>query len=201
MNGILGKIASLKTLEKLELDNKKLILIILIFVIFLYADFNFLLKIQLAALKTSEPKIASLKKDFDNLRKDLVKMQELKKKQIEPGQKTLLRLKKIISSEQLTSLLQDLSNIANKNDIKIEQIKPSKEGQALKQGKIALIDKFQPVLITLDLTCDYHHLGKFINDIEDGENYVAIQGMKIKSQPNEYFKQKVNLVLKTYVKK
>lgn len=201
MNDILGKIAFLKTLEKLELDNKKLILIILIFVIFLYADFNFLLKIQLAALKTSEPKIASLKKDFDNLRKDLVKMQELKKKQIAPGQKTLLRLKKIISSEQLTSLLQDLSNIANKNDIKIEQIKPSKEGQALKQGKIAGIDKFQLVLITLDLTCDYHHLGKFINDIEDGENYVAIQAMKIKSQPNEYFKQKVNLVLKTYVKK
>lgn len=201
MRDILAKIASLKIPEKLELDNKKLILVILIFVIFLYADFNFLLKMQLAALKTSGPKIAGLKKDFDNLRKDLVKMQELKKKQIAPGQKTLLRLKKIISSEQLTSLLQDLSNIANKDDIKIEQIKPSKEGQALKQEKIAGMDKFQPVLITLDLTCDYHHLGKFINDIEDGENYVAIQGMKIKSQPNEYFKQKVSLVLKTYVKK
>lgn len=201
MRGILAKVSSLKMLEKLDLDNKKLIMIIMILLIFLYLDYNFLLKLQFAALKTSEPKILSLKKDLDNLSKDLEKMQELKKKQIVPDQKALSKIKKIVPSEQLASLLQDLSNIANKNDIMIEQIKPSKEAQGPKQEKIVGIDKFQPVLITLDLTCDYHHLGKFINDIEEGQTYILVQGMKIKSQPGEYFKQKVNLLLKTYVKK
>mgnify|MGYP001593020126 CR=1 FL=1 len=128
-------------------------------------------------------------------------MAELKKKQIGPSQKTSVKIKKIISSEKLVSLLQDLSDIDNKNEVKIEQIKPFKDSQIAKQDKIAGIDNLQPVLITLDLTGDYHHFGKFINDIEGAQVFIAVQSMKISSGAGEYFKQKVNLVLRTYVKK
>jgi len=201
MNELLGKLMPLKALETLELDNKKIFLILLICIIFLYLDFSFIFKSQLQALKTTEPKIAALKRNLGNFKKDMLKMDELKKKQIEPAQKSAEKLKKIISSEQLPFLLQDLSDIANKNDVKIEQIKPSKDSQISKQDKIAGIDKLQPVLITLDLAGDYHHFGKFINDIEGAQAFIAVQGMKISSPKDEYFRQKVSLVLRTYVKK
>lgn len=201
MNELLGKLIPLKALETLELDNKKIFLILVICIIFLYLDFSFIFKSQLGALKITEPKIAALKRDLGNFKKDMLKMDELKKKQIEPAQKSAEKLKKIISSEQLAGLLQDLSDIANKNDIKIEQIKPSKNSQIPQKDKIAGIDKLQPVLITLDLTGDYHHFGKFLNDIEGAQVFIAVQNMKISSGAGEYFKQKVNLVLRTYVKK
>lgn len=201
MNELLVKLIPLKALERLGLDNKKIFLIVLICIIFLYFDFSLIFKSQLQGLKTTEPKIAALKRDLDNFKKDATKMAELKNKQIEPAQKAAVKIKKIISSGQLVSLLQDLSDIANKNDVKIEQIKPSKDSQISKQDKIAGIDKLQPVLITLDLTADYHHLGEFISDIEGAQAFIAVQSMKIAPRAGEYFKQKVNLVLRTYVEK
>lgn len=197
----LKRLIPLKALERLELDNKKIFLILLICVIFFYMDFSFIFKSQLQALKITEPKISALKRDLDNLTKETAKMEELKKKQIEPAQKSAVKIKKIISSEQLAGLLQDLSDIANRNSLKIEQIKPSKDSQISKQGKIEGTDKLQPVLITLDLTGDYHHFGKFINDIEGAQAFIAVEGMKISSLQGEYFTQKINLVLRTYVKK
>ena len=200
MKAILEKLSALRALERLELDNKKIILIILFSVFVLYLDINFVFKNQLQALEKIEPVIVGLKKDLENLKSDLGKMQELKKKQIEPSQKAL-KAKKIIPSEQLASLLQNLSDIANKNDVKIEQIKPVKDTQISKQDKLPGMDKFQPVLITLGLTSDYHNLGKFINDIESGQIFISVESAKITSQQADFFKQKVNLVLKTYVKK
>ncbi|MEK6727591.1 MAG: type 4a pilus biogenesis protein PilO [Candidatus Omnitrophota bacterium] len=202
MNGLfLKKLIPFKALERLGLDKKKIFLIALICIIFLYLDFSLIFKSQIQALKTTEPKIAVLKRDLDNFKKDTAKMEELKKKQIEPVQKAAAKIKKIISSEQLAILLQDLSDIANKNEVKIEQIKPSKDSQTSKQDKVAGIGNLQPVLITLDLTGDYHHFGKFINDIEGAQSFIAVQSMKISSGAGEYFKQKVNLVLRVYVKK
>lgn len=200
MKAILEKLSALKALETLELDNKKIILVILFSVLLLYLDINFVFKNQLGALKKIEPAIVGLKKNLENLKSDLVKMQELKKKQIGPPEKAV-KAKKIIPSEQLASLLQNLYEIANKNDVKIEQIKPAKDTQISKQDKLPGMDKFQPVLITLDLESDYHNLGKFINDIENGKIFISVQSAKITSQQADFFKQKVNLVLRTYVKK
>lgn len=200
MKAILEKLSALKALETLELDNKKIILVILFSVLVLYLDINFVFKNQLGALKKIEPTIVGLKKNLENLKSDLVKMQELKKKQIGPPEKAV-KAKKIIPSEQLASLLQNLSDIANKNDVKIEQVKPAKDTQISKQDKLPGMDKFQPVLITLDLESDYHNLGKFINDIENGKIFISVQSAKITSQQADFFKQKVNLVLRTYVKK
>lgn len=201
LSGLLEKLGALKGLERLGLDNKKIALLVFICALFLYLDFSLVFKSQMRALKTTAPKIAALKRDLDNLAKDTARMRELKKKQAEPEQKTAVKLKKIISSQQLVSLLKDLSDIANKNEVKLEQIKPSKDTQIAKQDKIAGIDKLQPILITLNLTGDYHHFGKFINDIENGEVFIAVQSMKIASGQGQYFKQKVSLVLRTYVKK
>lgn len=200
MKAILEKLSALKALETLELDNKKIILVILFSVLVLYLDINFVFKNQLGALKKIEPAIVGLKKNLENLKSDLVKMQELKKKQIGPPEKAV-KAKKIIPSEQLASLLQNLSDIANKNNVKIEQIKPAKDTQISKQDKLPGMDKFQPVLITLDLESDYHNLGKFINDIENGKIFISVQSAKITTQQADFFKQKVNLVLSTYVKK
>jgi len=184
-------------LNKLALDNKKIFLIIFIFLIVIYLDFTFVIKIQLGDLRTQEPKIIKLKKDLDALQSGLAKMQDLKNKQRQTSQKLLSKAKKIISGEQIPGVLQDISSTANKNNVNIVQIKPIKESKAL----ASQTGKFSTLLIALDLFCDYHSLGKFINDLENAPIFMAVENMKITSQPADYLRQKVNLVLRTYVSK
>ena len=153
-------------------------------------------RLQLGALKKLEPKITKLRKDLGALDKGLIIMRDFKNKHKE----TLTRSKKIIPEDQIDYILQELSIIAKNDDVKIIQMKPVKEPQAKPvNGAVAL--RYAPLSINLDLVCDYHHLGKFINNLENAEILFAVESMRITRQENNYFQQKVSLVLKTYVKK
>lgn len=188
-------------LDKIQLDNRKISLIILACLIIIYLDFTFLLKLQLQSIKKVQPKIIRLKKDLDDLTKGLDSMQNLNNEQLEARQKILSKTKRIVSEDQVDSLLQIVSDMANKNNVVVLQMKPSREPQGPKQKKTPEMEKFIPILISLDLSCDYHQLGKFINDLENAQTFIAVQDLKILPQPADYLKQKLSVVLKTYVTK
>ena len=188
---------SLKVWDKLALDNKRMLIFVPIcLIIIIYVDIISITRLQLVALKKLEPKITKLQKDLGALDKGLIIMRDFKNKHKE----TLARSKKIIPEDQIDYILQELSIIAKNDDIKIIQMKPVKEPQANPvKGAVAL--RYAPLSINLDLVCDYHHLGKFINDSENAEILFAVESMRITRQENNYFQQKVSLMLKTYVKK
>lgn len=186
-------------LNDLKLDKKKIYLIILASAILIYLDFTFVIGREIQNIKNIQPKTAKLEKDLDTLNKDLAKIQELKNKQAENNQK-LPKVKKIILDSETVSLLQNISQLANKDAIQIIQIKSSKEAQVT-QDKPTSADKFTPLVITLDLMSDYHHFGKFINDLENSQTFIAVQSFKINYQQADYIKQRISLVLKTYVTK
>lgn len=183
------------------LDKKKILLIIMLIGLIIYIDFTFLIKLQLQGIKAPASKIIKLKKDLDNLNKDLSAMQNLKQRQ-PTGEKQAIPVepKEIISEEQVLSLLQDINNIANKYNIKIMQVKPSRELKA-KESKAFGTLKLTPFIITLDLACDYHRLGSFINGLENDRVFMAVEELKITGSPDNPLQQKVSLALKTYVKK
>ena len=180
-------------------ENQKKILIIIVCVIILYVDFNYLLKAQTKNLNSIAPKISRLKNDLNNLTRDLNNMRELKKKQASSVQKAIIKSTRVISETQIIDLLQDISDLANKNNVKITQIRPLREvpGAKLTLGS----EKFLPLFIHLELVCDYHNLGRFINQLENAQVFMVVQEFKIQAQPADYLKQKVMLVLRTYVNK
>lgn len=190
---LLEELKKINLIEKFALDNKKITLIIIITVMFLYLDFNYLLKAQMSGTKKSAEGIVKLKNDFKALDLGLKSMQGIKSEQKNLLQK---KAKKIISDFQLASLLQDISKIGNANNIRILQIKPSRDTQ-----KAAAALKFSPVTINLDLICGYHDLGKFINNLENNQAFISIESFKIEARSEEALKQRVSLTLKTYVKK
>lgn len=186
-------------LNKFELDNKKIYLIILVFIILVFLDFTFVIGRQLQNIKNIQPKIIKLKKDLDTLNRDLAKIQELKNKQAGANQKPASKAKKIISDSETVSLLQDISEVANIDGVQIMQIRSSKETRSIQEG--LSMDKFTPLIITLDLVSNYHRFGKFINDLENSQTFIAVQSFRINSQQSDYIKQRISLVLKTYVSK
>jgi len=192
MNNLMNKL--------LELDRKKLILVVLAFIMFIYVDFAFLIGKQWQNIQTLQPKIAKLTKDIDTLTKDLERVKLLKNKQVETNQKIISKAKKSISEAEIISLLKSVSALAKKDGVQIIQIRSSKDAQ-FGQEKIAPTDKFIPIYIILDLITDYHRLGNFMNNLEDSQTFIAVQSFKIDSNQTDYMKQSINLVLKTYVTK
>ncbi|MEW6101528.1 MAG: type 4a pilus biogenesis protein PilO [Candidatus Omnitrophota bacterium] len=177
-------------------DKKKLLAISLVAVAIVYIDVNFLLKAQVSANKSMESRAIKLKGDLDALGRDYKRMQEFKRELSVSKNKNYPKAKTIIAEEQLVSLLEAISNAANKNSVQISQIKPVKE--AVKNQSSS---KFSVLLINIELFSDYHKLGSFINDLEKNEILIAVANMKIIRSPQDYMKQKVSLTLKTYVKK
>jgi len=181
-------------------ENQKKILVMIVCVAALYIDFNYILKAQFQGLKNVELKAAKIKDDLDKLNRDLSNMQVLKnKKSSEDARGAGGKSLRILTEGQLADLLEDISTQANKLNITINQIRPSRESQAAKA--ITPGDKFIPLLINLDLVCDYHNLGKFINILENSPVFMAVQELKISTQLPDYLKQKVILTLRTYESK
>jgi Tfp pilus assembly protein PilO len=186
-------------LANIQLDKQKKILIVIFFALIVYVDMGFILKAQMAGLNSLKPKIARLKNDLTTLNRDLENMRVIKNKQNQDAQKAVIKSSKVLTESQVSELLQEISSEANKFDIKIVQIRPSREIQTAKP--VIPGDKFTAFLINLDLICDYHNLGKFINELENSLVFMGMQELKITTQLPDYMKQRVKLVLKTYVTK
>jgi len=197
MKKLLNKLSAFDV-HNIELDKKKIFFIILFCLIIVYLDFSFLMKMQIKTFKDLGGKITKLKVDYDSLNRDLAEMQGVKNKQAQIPDGFFSQAKRIISEEEVVSLLQDISEMAKKNNVQIAQMKPYNEPRALQNKTTA--NKFTPVLIALDLTSDYHSLGGFINDLENGQTFICVQELKIASQQKDNLKQKANLLLKTHVR-
>lgn len=189
----------LKFQEKLGADAPKAIGAILFFlVIASYLDFNYVINAQIKGIKDIGPKIVKMRGDLKTLEKDLKKMQDLQKKKAGTQQEAARHMKKFTREQDLPVLLKNISDLANKYGIRVSQIKPSKE---TRQKNVKDQPKVDVLLINLDLTGGYHAIGRFINDLENAEDFIAVQQLTIAALPQDVMKQQVNLVLKTYVKK
>lgn len=185
-------------IKKITIEDKKvLMLIVLVSLVIFYLDYSFVLRPQLQSIKKISSNIVNKKKDIGTLRKELAELANLKAKRLSQG-KEPAKIKEFITEEQVPLLLKEISDIANKNQVRINQIKPSKG--ATQDAKQLKLEKSFTVLIALDLTADYHKLGSFLNDLEENKTYFSVEEIKITPNANDLFHQGVKLVLKTNVK-
>jgi hypothetical protein len=181
------------------LNKQKKIIIAVCLVLIAYVDGASILKAQRAGISRLDPKIARLNADLANLKTGLEKMRLARENPGSSVQKKAARSLRILAQSQISELLQEISTAANKFDIKITQLRPSRQAQ--KEKSAPGQDKLIPMLINLDMTCDYHNLGRFIQALENSAVFMGVQELEISTQLPDYMKQKVALVLKTYVTK
>lgn len=186
----------MESLNNLELDNKKIALIVLVSLVILYLDYTFVISLQLKNMGNLKPKIEKLERDLNTFNKDWSNINNLKTKQV----KSDIKAKVIITEEELPALLEQISNFANKNNMRIMQIKPSKDIKS-KEDKAVLAAKLTPLFITLDVTGTYHNVGAFVNDLENADQLLIIQELKIRREQTDNLKENASLLVKTYVKK
>lgn len=178
-------------INKIRVDNKKLILIGLLCVIVVYIDYSFILKPQVSGINSAKNKIKKITAELGTFNKEASSGAALNNEQDKgPGLK-----KELITQDQLPQLLEEISQAANKNNIRIMQITP------LQNVKPASSAGSKAITIKLELIAGYHGLGGFVNDLENSAKFLMLDGLKIKREQADLTKEAVSLELKTYVKK
>ncbi|MBU1905412.1 MAG: hypothetical protein KJ923_00225, partial [Candidatus Omnitrophica bacterium] len=90
--------------DRLGLDNKKVLVIFLVFGFLIYFDISYVLKGQLSGIQVGKPKIEKLQKDLDGLVADLNKMKRLENVQIS-AKGEVQKVKEFVSANELVGLL------------------------------------------------------------------------------------------------
>ena len=190
---------ALPKLSEIKLNQQAKVLLVIWCVGMVYLDATFIMKPQLSFSAKLSSQIAKYKSDTAKFEKDTLEMRKIKSNPAQMNVKAK-GIRKIITEAEVGDLLQNISDLANKLDVKILQIRPVKDNVAIAE-KVPGLERFAPLTIVLDTVSDYHQLGKFINSLETGDIYIKISEIKVFAQQGEYFKQKASLVIKTYVKK
>jgi Tfp pilus assembly protein PilO len=193
----------------LKKNKQKLILAVIIAVAFVLFDIAFVMKAQVRSMGALGQRISKLKKDIEVVRKDLSLMRKNEK------EKDTRQTSKVYTEGEISFLLQDIASLANENQIDVMQITQSKDtkqqekaqnvkGGAKSKSKPQAEQKaqgFVSVAIKLDLTCTYHDLGIFLNQLEKGQQPLFAEDLRITRDPENYLREKAYLTLRTYVRK
>lgn len=189
--------------NELKQNKQKLILAAVIAAAAVLLDISFVMKAQVSSIGSLGKKVTKLKMDIEGVKKDKVLMRK-NEQQIETQENI-----KIYTEEEIPLLLQDISSLANDNQIDVRQISPQSR-EVKKQEQVKGKAKAKPeqktvnsisVAIKLDLGCSYHNLGVFLDQLERAEQPLFAQELRISRDPSKYMKQNASITLVTYVKK
>lgn len=189
----------IEKIRGLKLDNRKMLLIALICLVIFYMDFNYLIRMQFAGIRALSPKVARLKNDIKGLEKDLSRFRDMERRGSPGVDAADASLKQIVHEDRLLILLQEVSDLANKNGVRIMQISTSADAKAREETIAG--ERLMPVNINLNLLCDYHSFVKFADGLGSLRYFIDTEDIKIARNERDYLMQNVNLTLKTYARK
>lgn len=163
-------------ISKIDEKNRHYLLIGALLFIFLL-DYFILMRPQLVTLTKINPEIKLLSQDIEKAREDIGKLgfyqAEVKRLEGQLAQTS----QKVKSREEVSIVLEQISRLANQNNIRIEQIMPFIEEQ-----KVLLEDKkrtYYALPILVQAKAGYHDFGRFINQLEKGDLFLYVTSFSI----------------------
>jgi len=184
-------------------DEKKKLLELLVLVgIFvlagLIAYYNLLLKPQFSSLIVANREFSALKRSV-NTGKGLIVNEDRIRRQFEEIKKQAgLLEKRFPGQDEISSLLEDFSNIAESSGVKILKIRPLQASDGISEAGTGgkLYSRF-PILI--EARASYHQFGMFVNKLENMERFIGIDGIDIKARSEEPRRHDIKLRVSTFL--
>jgi len=150
----------------------------------LIVDYLVVMQFQLRTLSTLSPKIKSLSNELNGTENNIQRLPQYKK-EIERLSALLERINiKIRTKEEVPMILENISVIANRNGVRIEQIMPDTTTMdPILQNESGA---YYSIPIVVEAKSGYHALGHFLNDLEKEGALLSIPDFTIghnKSEP------------------
>lgn len=119
----------------------------------------------------------------------------LKKKATEYKNKIEVYEKKLPAQREIPNLLENLSKMARNANITIVGITPV----TLKSQKEKTVQVYQEIPILITARSGYHELGRFLSNLENGDRFMKVVGINIKTNAATPKKHDIDLTVHTYV--
>ena len=104
------------------------------------------------------------------------------------------------SESELPELLEHLSRVAEKSEVEIVEISPTRASQVDEKKGASPPVMYEELPIALIARSGYHELGSFINQLENSERIFMGKNIEIKADPSDRKRHHVQLVLETFVR-
>ena len=187
--------------KELSEKKKRMILAGIICFTVLYVDLNYIIKGQTKNLREVTSKLNNVRSDVYQYKRHFSKLKNMQEELSALKEKNKGINSMVFSESDIASFLDDISQKASSQGIKIMNIQPQEKKSLAKNKDVSLKSDsgFYPLPFKLELNAGYHQLGGFISDIE-ANPFVTMSGLSISSSGNSV-KHKVSLTLNAYVKK
>lgn len=106
--------------------------------------------------------------------------------------------KRLPAHDQISSLLEDFSNVAESSGVSILRIKPLEEPVPLSKQK-AVNNSYTEFPILIEARAGYHQLGAFINKLETMDRFIRITDLDVAGLDKDPRHHDIKIRIITYV--
>lgn len=178
--------------------NPYLVLWVIIFVILLL-DFVILLRPQIMLLKQTNRQVGTLSRDLKTTKKDFASIEQFRKRLASLQEKISVVGERIAQEEEMPVVLENVSKLAKQSNLKIIQLKPSRQEEKI--VVTAQAGNIYELPIFIEARCGYHQLGIFINKLENDRIFMSLTGLELVPNVGDSLHHNAKLVVQTYIVK
>ena len=106
--------------------------------------------------------------------------------------------KRLPSHDQISSILEDFSNVAESSGVKILRIKPLEEPTSFSKQK-GVNNSYIEFPILIEARAGYHQLGTFVNKLETMDRFIKITDIDIAGLDKDLRHHDIKMRIITYV--
>ncbi len=190
-----------KNIPELKLDKskRKILLIYGLSALFIFVGyFSLFFRPSVAKIAELNPEIRELKIAIKSIEDELQRGPKLSERLKAVKAKLGSYEKRLSREKELPVLLENLSGMAEKSQVKILSITPHDTGRKTRRGIDEEESVYQEIPIAITAQSGYHELGSFINRLENDQRYMQISHIKINPDQGDSEKHKVEFVVYAY---
>lgn len=185
-----------QVIAKINEKNPYYLIIGLLFVI-LILDYMLVMQFQLRTLSSLNPKIKTLAEEVTTTRNNIRRLSQYKEEIARLGGELERINQRIRRREEIPHILENISVLANKNGVKIEQIMPDTQldEPILKNNE----GQYFPVPIIIEAKSGYHNFGRFLNQMEEEGVLMNVSEFTIAANAQDMRWHSIKLTINTIV--
>lgn len=185
--------------KEIFLENRKLILGGVVVFLAVWVFLKYFLGPAVGKARTLGTEASQIRRNLTATRTALGKLPQLEADAVRLRRSAKELAVRFPSESELPELLEHLSRVAEKSEVEIVEISPTRVIQVEeKKGTPSALYEELPIALTA--RSGYHELGSFINQLENSERIFMVKNIEVKADPSDRKRHHVELVLGTFVR-
>lgn len=173
-------------------DREKIMVIALGVAAALFLDYWILVRPVAAIYAETLPKLQRLNAEKKELVSDWKNQDRIQERWTKTTLEVQAKEKRFVATNELPSLLENLSRLARESGVKILALRPIESQEQASGGR------YQPAHVKISATAGAHELGSFLSKLENAQTFFAVKNLVIRSNTSDLKKHLIEVELLVY---